>query len=101
MIFLWLVIKFPSTNIDNLGGQGVMLYVKEGISAVHKKELENDNIEILWVELKFQNRLIYFGVCYRPPGMSALEVDDFGQIRNYTPSCSWDDEADCQKNVVC
>ena len=21
--------------------------------------------------------------------------------RNYTPSCSWDDEADCQKNVVC
>ncbi len=22
-------------------------------------------------------------------------------IRNFTPSCSWDDEADCQKNVVC
>ncbi len=21
--------------------------------------------------------------------------------RNFTPSCSWDDEADCQKNVVC
>ncbi len=65
-------------------GGGVMLYVKEGISAVHKKELENDNIEIMWVELKILNRLIYFGVCYRPPGMSALEVDDFlsdfGQI---------------------
>ncbi len=23
------------------------------------------------------------------------------RVRNYTPSCSWDDEADCQKNVVC
>ncbi len=21
--------------------------------------------------------------------------------RNFTPSCSWDDKADCQKNVVC
>ncbi len=58
-------------------GGGVMLYVKEGIPCVHKTEFENNNLEILWVEIKVNNRKIYFGVCYRPPGMSALEVDGF------------------------
>ncbi len=58
-------------------GGGVMVYVKEGLPAVHRKEFENNNIEILWVEIKINNRKILFGVCYRPPGMSALEVDSF------------------------
>ncbi len=58
-------------------GGGVMLYVKNEIGAIHRTDLECNDTELLWVELRPGNKKIVFGTCYRPPGMTALQVDSF------------------------
>ncbi len=54
-----------------------MLYVKNEIGAIHRTDLESNDSELLWVELRPDNKKVMFGTCYRPPGMSALQVDSF------------------------
>ncbi len=54
-----------------------MLYVKEEIGAIHRTDLETNDTELLWVELRLGNKKIMFGTCYRPPGMTSLQVDSF------------------------
>ncbi len=58
-------------------GGGVMLYVKEEIGAIHRTDLESNDTELLWVELRPNNKKVLFGTGYRPPGMTALQVDSF------------------------
>ncbi len=58
-------------------GGGVMLYVKEHIGAIHRTDLEKNNTEILWAEIRLQSKKVLLGVAYRPPGMTSLQVDDF------------------------
>ncbi len=58
-------------------GGGVMLYVKEEIGAIHRTDIEANETELLWVELRLGNKKVMFGTCYRPPGMTALQVDSF------------------------
>ncbi len=58
-------------------GGGVMLYVKEEIGAIHRTDLEVTDTELLWVELRLGNKKVMFGTCYRPPGMTSLQVDSF------------------------
>ncbi len=41
---------------------------------------------------------VQLSVVEKNPG---IVVTHGTSIRNFTPSCSWDDEADCQKNGVC
>ncbi len=63
-------------NRQSRGG-GVMLYVKEEIGAIHRDDLEKNNTEILWVELRLKDKKVMFGTGYRPPGATALQVDEF------------------------
>ncbi len=56
-------------------GGGVMLYVKNEIGAIHRTDLESNDTELVWVELRPGNKKVMFGTCYRPPGMTALQVD--------------------------
>ncbi len=58
-------------------GGGVMLYVKSEFVAKRREEFEFVNLELLWVEVKIGQQKIFVGVGYRPPGMTALEVDEF------------------------
>ncbi len=85
----WLKDSVPDNELDLNGyqlpfcrhrgtrGGGVMVYVREEIVAVERSDLNLPNVEMLWLELKVQKKKIMFGVYYRAPGMSALEVDDF------------------------
>ncbi len=54
-----------------------MVYVRDDIVAVERTNLNLPKIEMLWLELNVLNKKIMFGVYYRAPGMSALEVDEF------------------------
>ncbi len=54
-----------------------MLYVREDIGAIHRDDLESNDTENLWVELRFKNKKVLFATCYRPPGATALQVDSF------------------------
>ena len=46
---------------------GVLVYVKDTISARRRYDLEVNDIECVWLELKVNHKRILFGVFYRPP----------------------------------
>ena len=50
----------------NRRGGGVMLYVKNSISAIRRTDLET-NCEVLWVELSTGPSKVLLGTFYRPP----------------------------------
>ncbi len=58
-------------------GGGVMVYVKQDLVAIPRQDLNLPSVEMLWLEIKVQNRRIMFGTFYRAPGQSAMEVDDY------------------------
>ena len=62
------------------GGVAIGLYVSQNILSVRNTDLDImdiDGIEILWVELTLGSCCFLVGACYRPPGMSSIEVDNF------------------------
>ncbi len=58
-------------------GGGVMLYVRSEFVVERRLDLEVDDIELLWAEVKIGKQKILVGIGYRSPGMSAAQVDDF------------------------
>ena len=50
---------------DNYGG--LILYIKDSIPYKRRQDLEIQGLESLWVELKLKNKLVLFGLFYRPP----------------------------------
>ena len=61
----------------NRFGGGVMLYIHDRFSCKRRPDLESNNVEMLWVEIKCHSSVAIVGVCYRPPNQSANEVDSF------------------------
>jgi len=61
----------------NRHGGGVALLLNEHLPCRHRKDLEIDGLELLWVEILFRNKYLLCGVCYRPPGMNQNQVTDF------------------------
>ena len=46
---------------------GVIVYVKDTVSARRRQDLEVNDVESIWLELKVKHKSILFGVFYRPP----------------------------------
>ena len=59
------------------GGGGVCAYISNSIPTTRLTHLETDNSELFWLKLHFGPKTVYFGVCYRPPGQTALEKANF------------------------
>lgn len=57
------------TNCDyaQLGGGGVVVYIKQSIQAVRRTDLECETLEILMVELKSRTPNLLVAALYRPP----------------------------------
>lgn len=58
-------------------GGGVGLFVSETFSITRRSDLEFDNLELLWVELRLKRYHIFCGACYRPPNNSQESLVDF------------------------
>lgn len=58
------------------GGGGLAVYVKTFISVDRRDDLNIDSIELLWLELRFDNTKCLIGVCYRPPDSLVSFWDD-------------------------
>ena len=56
-------------------GGGVLFYISNNINYVRLYEFEGQNSEMLWIEITNISEVIIFGVCYRPPGQNALDVN--------------------------
>ena len=52
-------------------GGGVGLYIRDGIDFARRTDLENDETESLWVEIRLKNtKPFIFGTIYKPPDSS-------------------------------
>ena len=54
-----------------------MIYVSSQIPTVRCPELEMGPCECTWVELSLNDKKIYFGVYYRPPGQTSENQEEF------------------------
>ena len=53
---------------------GVLMYVRSDLAYNHRQDLQNDNLEDLWIELLLQDtKKIYIGTCYRAPRNNNLK----------------------------
>ena len=64
---------FRRHRAENAGGGGVLVYVKEGVCCSRRSDLEHQNIECIWVEIKpINSRPVLVGNIYRPPNSTVL-----------------------------
>ena len=68
--------NFFHRNRTTLGG-GVAAYVSTNLVSSRRTDLEHPEQEIIWIELHLKPRPYLIGVCYRPPGQSRNQTDDF------------------------
>ena len=61
-------------------GGGVMVYVPEQFKVVRRKELEDDAVEALWIEVRTVNMVVLVCNVYRPPDAPAVWFDDFASM---------------------
>ena len=56
----------------NLCGGGIGCYIRENIPHIRRCDLEDDNLELLWIELKPRSyeTSFFVGIIYRPPNSS-------------------------------
>ena len=73
--------KFPPFRRDrqNKTGGGVIVYVKEHINCIVRPDLQIDNIECLWIEIKFKNKKYVYGTFYIPPDSGSQSWLDIEQ----------------------
>ena len=61
---------------DGIGG-GVAIYAHDSIPVKRRIDLENNSLEMVVCEAAHQNRKFIIATCYRPPGMTALQITNF------------------------
>ena len=49
-------------------GGGVLVYVSETLKSCRRVDLEKDDVEAVWIELRFQMKEVLCCNIYRPPG---------------------------------
>ena len=57
-------------NNGNSRGGGVGFFITDNLSCNVCLDLSPNNAELLWLEIKTNQKRILVGVCYRPPGQS-------------------------------
>lgn len=61
---------------DSNGGGGIMVYVRNGINATRRSDLETNNISCIWLEITIgKGKPFLVGNMYRPPD-SRIEFND-------------------------
>ena len=59
---------------DRRGG-GVAVYVSEDVKSVRRQDLEDVEIEALWIEVRLKGLRVLICNVYRPPNMQAAWMD--------------------------
>ena len=70
---LLLQLYHSSVLKDRIGDShgGVMIYVRDTIHYIRRRDPEPQGIECLWIELTLKHKHILFGLFYRPPNSCA------------------------------
>ena len=60
-----------SALMDKCGiGGGVLVNVSEALKSCRRVDLEKDDVETVWIELRFQMKEVLCCNVYRPPGVN-------------------------------
>ncbi|XP_028412551.1 uncharacterized protein LOC114535443 [Dendronephthya gigantea] len=62
---------------SGMRGGGVALYIAQSLAFKRQNDLENIDLDLLWVEIKMNGVTLLCGVCYRPPNNSLEETTFF------------------------
>ena len=68
----------PMFRLDRKDGRragGVALYVSSSLASIRRNDLEHDDFELLFVEIKVNSLTFVCGVCYRPPNNNSVLND--------------------------
>ena len=59
----------PFRKDRNTKGGGVCIFLSNQLSGKRRSDLEDPDLELLWVEMKLSgyHRSLFVGCCYRPP----------------------------------
>ena len=93
---------FRNDNISN-GGGGIMVYVKNGINAKRRADLETNDIQCVWLEITPERgKTFLVGNMYRPPH-SRIEFND--RFENFIDHVMSEDKeiilmGDFNKNLI-
>jgi hypothetical protein len=68
-------IRRKDRTYNYAGGAG--MYIADAITHRRAYELEFPEIDLLWIELKLDQKKIFVGACYRPPGQSLEDKELF------------------------
>ena len=58
---------FRKDRGSNTSENGVILYVKDNINVSRRGDLDFDDLEGIWVQIKINGKKILFGIFYIPP----------------------------------
>ena len=65
----------------NRHGGGVVVYVADRLKVTRRSDLEMDDIELIWLELRERaTRRALFGAAHRPPDSDASFMENFSDI---------------------
>ena len=64
----------------NRNGGGVGIYIKETLQTKRRFDLEQNDIEIIWIETHIGDRKFLISSCYRPPGQNLNKVNNFLEL---------------------
>ena len=57
----------PLRRDRNENGGGVCFYIHNNLSYVRRDDLENCELELIWIEVSDGSATVLVGCCYRPP----------------------------------
>ena len=58
-------------------GGGLLAYVSNTVKCIRRKDLEDDNLEVLWLQVKGHRRWLLIGNVYRAPSSAVTWFDLF------------------------
>ena len=62
----------PFRRDRNFAGGGVLMYCSEQLFCKRRQDIESDNFEVIWAEVKIDNIILMVCALYRPPNSSSL-----------------------------
>ena len=79
---------FERKDRNGLGG-GVGCFIQNKYTYVRRKDLENNDLELMWLEIKRTNSSsIFVGICYRKPDSNTLFFNNFEESIDHVISIS-------------
>ena len=65
----------------NRHGGGVAMYIRNSLTFIRRNDLETDDVEAIWIEMKCKQRQpVIIGSIYRPPSSPIDFIDKLGDI---------------------